>query len=217
PKSYFIIGSEMNTTYNNQTTFIYVVEGDEPPAGEVKEELEPAESSLENNANLTEPLKEIVLSFANVTLSDFDMMTWDPIAPGQLYRAIEAPAREAEYELVEEVNPKADDDWSPKVYTYTFSEPVSANGSYKFVIAAGLFWDNAYAESNGESGNINPELVYNFTIGGGTGVEAILAETGNVDVYDIAGRVIVRNADAAQLKDLASGMYIINGKKYVVK
>ncbi len=212
PKQYFIAGTEMSTSVNNQTTFTYIVEGNGGEVSGVSEDLIPT-ASIEENGNY-DSLGEIVLTFNQVALCEIDE-NWDPLVPGTLYRSVNN-----QFEEVEKINPAADDDWQPKVYTYTFSTPLTETGAYKFVIAEHLFWNEKYDETQYDTtpvGSISPELVYNFTVGDMTGVEAIVAANGVATVYDIAGRVVLRDANADQIKALAAGVYIINGKKYVVK
>ncbi|MBD5189370.1 MAG: hypothetical protein HDS95_03735 [Bacteroidales bacterium] len=210
PKYYFNIGTEFDGTSCNRTTFTYTIEGNEEPGDEAKQDLVPASSSVENNANITTTLDKIVLTFANMTLISFD-----PIVPGSLLRKADASD---EYTLVEEIEPVDNDFFNPTEYTYTFSTPLSEAGTYRFFVPAGTFFDEAYDESGKTSGHFSPELVYNFTIAGTlSGVESILTENGVANVYDIAGRMVLENADAAQIKALNAGVYIINGKKYVVK
>ena len=51
-----------------------------------------------------------------------------------------------------------------------------------------------------------------------SGIAAIVAEMGNnVDVYNLQGRLVVKNADAKRVNQLPVGIYIINGKKYIKK
>ncbi len=209
PKEYFICGDQMLTSVNNQTKFVYTVEGDDPEPGEVVADLLPSAVSIEDNQEITEALTSIVLTFAKVTF-----MPLDPIVEGSLYRLKDASE---EYELVESVTPVENDFFDPTEYTYTFSTPVTLPGTYKFVIPEGAYNDEEYDSSDHQSGRISPELVYNFKMANDSGVSAIVAENGVVTVYDIAGRVVLSNADATQLNTLAEGIYIINGKKYVVK
>lgn len=219
PAQYFIFGDQSMTTVNNATSFTYFVEGeDEPIQDEVTEDFIPT-ASIEENGNYT-TLGEIVLTFNSLAFTDFDWDTFAPIAKGTLYRAVVTNARAYDYEVVEEIDPIADDDFSPRVYTYTFSTPLTEAGAYRFVIAAHIFNDQTYEDTKYDEnhvGKVSPELVYNFTIGDITGVEDIVAENGVATVYDIAGRVVLRDANADQIKALAAGVYIINGKKYVVK
>ncbi len=55
------------------------------------------------------------------------------------------------------------------------------------------------------------------TISGQSGIEAIFAGEGTVDVYDMFGRVILRQAEAEKISSLPAGMYIINGKKVMIR
>ncbi len=49
-------------------------------------------------------------------------------------------------------------------------------------------------------------------------IDHIVADAdGKVDVYTIDGICVLRNADAAAVKNLRNGLYVINGKKVVVK
>lgn len=52
----------------------------------------------------------------------------------------------------------------------------------------------------------------------GSGIAGIAAEKKNVNVYDLAGRVVRHNVDSANaVNGLAKGIYIVNGKKVLVK
>ena len=51
-----------------------------------------------------------------------------------------------------------------------------------------------------------------------SGIAAIVAELGNdVDIYNLQGRLLIKNADAKRVSQLPAGIYIINGKKYLKK
>ena len=47
-----------------------------------------------------------------------------------------------------------------------------------------------------------------------TGINSIKPSNGKADVYNTDGRLIQRNAD---IKNLKKGLYIINGKKVMVR
>lgn len=89
---------------------------------------------------------------------------------------------------------------------------ITADGTYTLTIPAGAIVD-------GDAGTIsNEEIVIKFVIGTGTGIDNIVANAGGkVDVYTVNGTNVLRNADAAAVKALAKGLYIINGKKVVIK
>lgn len=89
---------------------------------------------------------------------------------------------------------------------------ITADGTYTLTIPAGaLTWDD-------NSDNVNKEdIVFTYIIGTGTGIDNIVANAGGkVDVYTINGVSVLRNADAAAVKALKKGLYIINGKKVVI-
>ena len=89
---------------------------------------------------------------------------------------------------------------------------ITADGTYTLTIPArALTWDD-------NSDNVNKEdIVFTYIIGTGTGIDNIVANAGGkVDVYTINGVSVLRNADAAAVKALKKGLYIINGKKVVI-
>lgn len=66
----------------------------------------------------------------------------------------------------------------------------------------------------------NSEVVKVFypSEGEGSGIAGIAAEKKIVNVYDLAGRVVRHNIDSANaVNGLAKGIYIVNGKKVLVK
>lgn len=88
---------------------------------------------------------------------------------------------------------------------FTFPGEITA-GDYTLNVPAGMFKIN---------GADSPAVTHNFTLTG-TGVTDIVAEGETADVYSIEGRIILRNADAAAISELQSGLYIIGGKKVII-
>ncbi len=97
----------------------------------------------------------------------------------------------------------------------TFSQPVTEDGNYVFVIPARMIGDDAFLSSEGKGGICNPEIRLNYTVGNGSGVMSVAGAI-NCDVYDVQGRLVLRNASAAELKALSKGIYVVGGKKMVV-
>ena len=87
---------------------------------------------------------------------------------------------------------------------------ITADGTYTLTIPAGAI--------SGD-GKVNEETVIVYVIGTGvSGIDNIIANAGGkVDVYTVNGVNVLRNANAAAVKALAKGLYIINGKKVVIK
>lgn len=67
-------------------------------------------------------------------------------------------------------------------------------------------------------GGANVVKVYYPSEGDDSGIAGIAAEKKIVNVYDLAGRVVRHNIDSANaVNGLAKGIYIVNGKKVLVK
>ena len=94
--------------------------------------------------------------------------------------------------------------------------PVAEEGAYVVVIPARSICDDAFFMSEGKKGICNPEIRLDYTVGNGGSVASI-AEMTNCDVFDIQGNIVLRKASSADLKTLAKGIYIIGGKKVVVR
>jgi hypothetical protein len=94
-----------------------------------------------------------------------------------------------------------------KVVTFTF-EKAATTGTYYFGIPARAL--NLGDFTNEEN------IMATYTVDS-TSVEAIGIENGTADVYDMTGRTVLRAADADALRTLDGGLYIINGKKVIVR
>ena len=83
------------------------------------------------------------------------------------------------------------------------------SGSYTLKVPGG-FWTTT-------TGDVSPriEATYNV-INPLSGTVAIEGDAAAVDVYDIAGRKVLRGADATAVRGLENGLYIINGKKVLI-
>ena len=103
-------------------------------------------------------------------------------------------ATEVKHAITAEVNP---DDATQLVITV--NEPL-ANGTYDLVIEAG-----AVVTAEGAA---NEQIVYTYIIEAETGIEGIGYEGKSDNVYDLTGR---------KVETPAKGIYIINGKKVLIK
>ena len=105
------------------------------------------------------------------------------------------------------------DDYSSLICT--FPTPVIELGTYTVVIPQGTFGDDTYFAQN--YGHANAEIRLTYTVTIGTGIDGINAGTNNLTVYSIDGVCVLRNAKADDLKNLEKGLYIVNGKKMVIR
>lgn len=91
----------------------------------------------------------------------------------------------------------------------TLTPPVELNGGYVITIPAGIMHLDK---------SLNPEYVLNYSISGGiSGVDANVAEATAVTVYGVDGTIVLRDAAPEAVKALPAGLYIVNGKKVVIR
>lgn len=99
------------------------------------------------------------------------------------------------------------------VVEMTLPEAIADKGVYTLEIPEKVFmigsqFDTAY----------NKALTLVYTILGGDSISSILVETAPVyDVYTLSGIRVMRTTSAAELCTLHRGIYIINGKKVIMK
>jgi hypothetical protein len=117
---------------------------------------------------------------------------------------------------MEVVSEEADEyGWAPatNVVKFTLDTPVTTAGVYTFVIPAGTVYNEGYypeAEDFGvEWGALyNPEIRIEYIVVPADGIEEIMV-AGKSEIYTLDGKKVSNNAK--------SGIYLINGKKYLVK
>lgn len=111
------------------------------------------------------------------------------------------------YNVTEEFGP----DWD--IYNwarFTIAEEITAEGTYTLTLPAGHI--------NYEDGSSNvKDIKFTWTIGNATAISNIFAAEGNVEIYNANGQ-LVKSGNASAIKSLAPNkMYIINGKKVIIK
>ena len=113
-------------------------------------------------------------------------------------------------------------DEQTKAAEYSLTEA----GTYLLVIPAGTFGDDVFA-ADPKTGHSNPELVYTYTIKAPEPVEPddpdepssiteTQQDTEHITVYNLQGVPVLEADDAAALKTLQSGAYIVNGKTMII-
>lgn len=107
------------------------------------------------------------------------------------------------------------EDWGPDLdilnwATFTIAEEITAEGTYTLTLPAGHI--------NYEDGSSNvKDIKFTWTIGNATAISNIFAAEGNVEIYNANGQ-LVKRGNASAIKTLAPNkMYIINGKKVIIK
>ena len=90
----------------------------------------------------------------------------------------------------------------------TLKEALANDGEYLLQIYPSAFFLDGCQSS--------PEVKVNYTVDHTVGVEGIEADNGKYTVTNLAGIVVLRNANAAALSKLPAGLYIVNGKKVLL-
>lgn len=96
--------------------------------------------------------------------------------------------------------------------TLVLDREVTGDGTYTLFIPQGYF-----AIGQETTPLISSALEVEFAIGSGVGVETMVATEGPADVYNAAGILLIRQADAEAIRSLAPGLYIIGGKKVMIR
>lgn len=107
------------------------------------------------------------------------------------------------------------DDWSyvPVEWTVALKEELTAVGAYTLTVPAGYF--NIGNMQGQVLASKETTVVFNITAAA-QGIKGVTVDT-EVKVYNVAGVAVAQGKAAEVLKNLTKGIYIVNGKKYVVK
>ena len=89
-------------------------------------------------------------------------------------------------------------------------EPITTNGTYILEVPTGYFRDANGKDIKG--------VTLKYIVKNDTGIEEILgADVNSWTVYNVTGVKVLETTDAAKVKALPKGLYIINGIKSIVK
>lgn len=94
-----------------------------------------------------------------------------------------------------------------KVTLSTMADLALADGKYDLVIPEGFFFTDEAISAPAE---------FRLIVGTGS-VEGITLENENVTVYTLDGILLMKDAPAEKLSTLPAGLYIINGRKYIIR
>ena len=178
------------TRYGKKTLVKYDLVGNAPAA--TIENIDPADGSV------VESLASIVFSFSYYMNASED----DTLKP-RLYREGSTELIPVEYSTKPEDGVKTMTQGAIKV-----TDPIWANGTYILEVPTGYFID---------ANNKNIEgVTLKYTVKNDTSVEEVTVNDGWT-VYNAAGVKVLETTDAAKVKALPAGFYIINGTKAIVK
>lgn len=98
-----------------------------------------------------------------------------------------------------------------------FEDEVVEAGEYEVVIPSRAICTSEFFASDGEKGICNPEIKLSYTVDPNADAVETVAAAAHADVFDIHGRLVLRDASAADMKSLSKGIYIVAGRKLVIK
>lgn len=180
------------TRFGKKTLVTYDLMGDAPAA--TIDNIDPADGSV------IESLTSIVFSFSYY-MNASDDETKQP----RLYLEGTTELIPVEYTTKPEDGVKTMTQGAIKATT-----PVTANGTYILEVPTGYFIDANNNEIEG--------VTLKYVVKNDTSLEDIVTDAeSNWTVYDITGRKVLETADYNKVKALFKGIYIINGKKAIVK
>ena len=209
PKGFFSISDEESgfSVFSKATTLSYNIKETEAP---VEYTLYLESASIESGSVVKE-LSLVDLYFAEDSMVGFADQNNFPV-----YFTSETGAKAAD-EPVAYATMEWDLDVFNMMHVYMTSDTngtkttLTENGTYSFVIPAGAIIDE-------NSGNMNPELSFSYTVSKNVGIDAVgIDKASTFDVYNVNGVRVLRDADASDLNGLEKGIYIVNGRKIVVK
>lgn len=188
--------------------------GQQTPSDVVYDLLPSVITPLDNST--VNEISDVYLEFENTTFMVFSGDAWMPKQTA-IYRL-----NGEEKELVEEVYCLDDGDnpnynfLTPKYYVFRFS-PIEEKGQYVIEVEEGTFCDETADIEFYKAGRMNPAFNIYYTVGDNVGVDAIFGSDALINVYDVNGVQVLKNANVEAAKELKSGLYIINGKKVMIR
>lgn len=100
-------------------------------------------------------------------------------------------------------------DWEVSNILY-FSAKLTENGTYTISFPKGFFILN-------DNEDPSTAVTVTYVVGEVDAIDNINADAENFAVYSLTGSLVKANANKADLKNLPAGIYVVNGKKYLVK
>lgn len=152
------------------------------------------------------PGEKTVSSLASIRISIPDAET------AECYRETMISLRAADYSGYYQNPVSVEKVKDAKVPTFeaVFDPAPTKDGEYVLTLSYGAFFIDGALDSNVD------DVTFTLKVSSGiAGVEADAA--GRYSVYSVDGRLVLDKADKTQLASLAKGLYIINGKKVMVK
>lgn len=192
PAGAVVYGEYGDSSNEEDITFTWTIE-----APKAEFEVTPA------NGSTVESLSNITVTFNKISEEngvDFDFVTKQP--------TFTLPSGE----VVNLGNTNISYGYPYNIMTVNLGNEYTATGIYKLFLPAGFVF-----EYTNNSNVVDKDLTFEWGVGCATEIQAMFAKEKNVEIYNAAG-VLVKRGDASVIKTLEPNkMYIINGKKVIIR
>lgn len=186
-------------------SYLYTVDADPDSTGDeeyVDWTLHPSTAEIEANENDY----TMNWNWSGATQVNTELLSEWKVLDSRRYKVLDIT-----FSLLDAADPKAG---------VKFTAELNNEETYTLIVPQAMFYDATYASSEGKLGMANPQLRYSFVPGDiSTGVESVAAEsvTAKNTVYTAQGIRLYDNATEDQLLSLPADLYIIAGKKVLVR
>lgn len=201
PAEYFALGSEFSAATSKETFATYTIEGE--PESNVVYDFQPISTDVSVNSENV----EIKLQFAeDVYMND--------------YKFNENYMLDAQGEVVADAQIEYAFDEDYTVTYYEISGLDLSNGNvYTLVVSQGTWGSEEYDSSNFLAGYANAEFKIEISDNISDGIENVAVNNRAAvgAVYNLQGVLVSKNADARTLRQLPAGIYIVAGRKVVIR
>lgn len=189
PEDFFFLGEQFESSNSRGVTLLYEIKA---PVAPMEIEISPAAGTV------SEIPAQLVITAVGKDVAGFEGAPTLVDAAGTSY----AVRYDFDWDI-EDLN---------KFVVILEGGAITADGTYTLTLPAGTIIANDDPDDTNAQ-----DIVFVYVIGT-SGINSLVAgEGGRVNVYTINGVQIMRDADASAVSKLTKGMYIINGKKVIIR
>lgn len=189
PEDFFFLGEEFESSNSRGVTILYEIKA---PVTPMEIEISPAAGTV------SEIPAQLVVTAVGKDVAGFDGAPTLVDAAGTSY----AVHYDFDWDI-EDLN---------KFVVILEGGAITAEGTYTLTLPAGTIIANDDPDDTNAQ-----DIVFVYVIGTSGINSLVTGEGGRVNVYTVNGVQIMRDADASAVSKLAKGMYIINGKKVIIR
>lgn len=146
-----------------------------------------------------------VESLSEFTFSYSKLVTWGSCQPADV-KVYDADGAVAAYGVSYTVDEEA------MSLTLALNTTITADGTYSLVVPQTALTLGTEFDTAGYKGQTEV-----YVIGDLDSISSVMAESGIFDVYNLQGIRVLNSASTAELRSLPAGIYIANGRKFIIR